>query len=156
MIHKGSLYFIDYQGGRKGPLQYDPVSLLFQVKADLPFEIRGELLDYYISQLDKVLKIDHHEFLKYYDGFILLRLLQVLGAYGFRGLIQKKAHFISSIPYAIKNIRWFLENHHLPIQIPALIDCLEQISELELYNQPYCFYRIRLYLHLLLEIQAST
>jgi aminoglycoside/choline kinase family phosphotransferase len=128
MIFDNSLYFIDYQGGRRGPLQYDPVSLLFQVRADIPFDDREKLLNHYLSCLQQTTKIDKGKFLEFYNGFILLRLLQVLGAYGFRGLIQKKSHFITSLPYAIKNIVWYLDNRLSPIQIPELYRCLAEIS----------------------------
>jgi hypothetical protein len=136
MIYNGLPYFIDYQGGRKGPLQYDPVSLLFQVKADLPGELREELLSHYLSCLGDIMKFDKQNFLKYYEGFILLRLMQVMGAYGFRGLIQKRPHFITSIPYAMKSIRWFLENSKLPIDLPELFHCLEQLAYSDRFTFP--------------------
>ena len=79
-------------------MQYDVASLLFQVKADLPFDIREELLDYYISELSQSYPCDRENFRKQYYGFVLIALLQVLGAYGYRGLIEKKPHFLSSIP----------------------------------------------------------
>jgi aminoglycoside/choline kinase family phosphotransferase len=128
MIYDETPYFIDYQGGRKGPLQYDPVSLLYQVKANLPFSLREELLYHYINCLQKETNIDKDHFLEYVDGFILLRLLQVLGAYGFRGLIQKRSHFISSLPFAVKNIQWFIENNKLPIALPELLQYLKEIA----------------------------
>ena len=136
MIHEGYPYFIDYQGGRRGPLQYDPVSLLFQVKADLPVKLREELLSHYLRCLGKVMNIDEENFLKYYEGFILLRLMQVLGAYGFRGLIQKKPHFIASLPYAMKTLRWFLGNNTLPIDLPELFNRLEQLAHADRYSLP--------------------
>jgi aminoglycoside/choline kinase family phosphotransferase len=135
MLHDNKLYFIDYQGGRKGPLQYDPISLLYQVKARLSPETRQKLLSFYLHKLSEQIPVDREEFLRYYDGFILLRLLQVLGAYGFRGLIQKKAHFISSIPYAMQNITWFLDNNSLPVELPELLRVLQEVSRQERYNQ---------------------
>lgn len=129
MIRDGKLFFIDYQGGRKGQLHYDPASLLFQVRTDLPFELRDELLEHYLDNLNKVVPVERSEFLRYYDGFVLLRLLQVMGAYGFRGLIQKKNHFVASIPFAVKNIRWFLENRRLAVELPELMKGLGHIVD---------------------------
>lgn len=104
MIKDDKTYFIDYQGGRKGPLQYDLVSLLYQVKAQLPNDIRLQLLRRYKEKISRFLDLNIIQFDKYYKAFILLRLLQVLGAYGFRGLIQKKQHFLESIPYALNEL----------------------------------------------------
>jgi aminoglycoside/choline kinase family phosphotransferase len=127
-------YFIDYQGGRKGPLQYDLASLLFQVKADLPYELREYLLDYYISELSSVITTDSKSFKKHYYGFVLIRLLQVLGAYGFRGLIEKKPHFLSSIPFALKNLDWWLNHADLPLDMPELTSSLLSLIRLKKYQ----------------------
>lgn len=127
-------YFIDYQGGRKGPLQYDLASLLFQVKADLPYNLKEELLEHYISELSSMIKIDRVEFKKYYYGFVLLRLLQVLGAYGYRGLIEKRPHFISSIPFALKNLDWWLNHIDLKLKLPELLSTLKSLSEIDKYQ----------------------
>lgn len=134
LIKDERLYFIDYQGGRKGPLQYDLASLLFQVKADLPFEFREEMLDYYLSELSVYIEIDKAVFKRQYYGFVLIRLLQVLGAYGFRGLIEKKPHFLSSIPFALKNLKWWLKNVNLNLELPELLPCLERLTNLEKYQ----------------------
>jgi aminoglycoside/choline kinase family phosphotransferase len=134
LIKDDQPYFIDYQGGRKGPLQYDVASLLFQVKANLPFNLREELLDFYISELSNLISVDKVDFKKHYYGFVLIRLLQVLGAYGFRGLIGKKAHFLSSIPYALKNLKWLLDHIDLPVQIPELKAALLSLTELGQYQ----------------------
>jgi len=127
-------YFIDYQGGRKGPLQYDLASLLFQVKADLSFELREYLLDYYISELSSVVTTDSESFKKHYYGFVLIRLLQVLGAYGFRGLIEKKPHFLSSIPFALKNLDWWLNHADLQLDMPELTSSLISLTRLTKYQ----------------------
>ena len=113
MIDQDKPCFIDYQGGRRGPLQYDVVSLLYQVKAQMPQNLRDELLGYYKQALTAYLDPDSVDFDRYYPYFVYLRLLQVLGAYGFRGLIQKKAHFIESIPYALKELKTWNEKHPL-------------------------------------------
>jgi aminoglycoside/choline kinase family phosphotransferase len=134
LLKDGQPYFIDYQGGRKGPLQYDAASLLFQVKADLPFALREELLDYYISELSRLIKTDQATFKKQYYGFVLIRLLQVMGAYGFRGLIEKKPHFLSSIPFALKNLAWWLTHVDLQLNLPELMPALEKLAQLKQYK----------------------
>ena len=122
-------YFIDYQGGRRGPLQYDLASLLFQVRAEIPFDIREELLNYYIEKAGEVATLQSARFKKYYYGFVWLRLMQVMGAYGFRGLFEKKEHFIASIPYAVKNIEW-LERHAKPeIELPEIHAIFDRIKK---------------------------
>ncbi|MBQ8957983.1 MAG: phosphotransferase [Bacteroidales bacterium] len=104
MVKDNELYFIDFQGGRKGPLNYDVVSLLYQVKAQMPQAVRDQLVEYYKSELSQFVNPEEVKFDLYQPYFVYLRLLQVLGAYGFRGLIQKKSHFIDSIPYALREI----------------------------------------------------
>lgn len=118
-------HFIDYQGGRKGPLQYDLVSLLWQAKANLPQEVRLELLEHYLAAVSEYVKIDREAFTAHYYGFALLRGLQVLGAYGLRGLVEKKPHFLESIPFALQNIRWLLEHAYFPASFPELKKVLE-------------------------------
>ncbi len=110
MLVDGQPYFVDYQGGRKGALQYDIASLLYDAKADLPPELRQQLLDYYLDQLAKHIRLDREEFLRYYYGFVYVRIMQALGAYGFRGFYERKPHFLQSVPYALKNLRWLLHN----------------------------------------------
>ncbi len=129
MIRNEKPHFIDYQGGRKGPLQYDLASLLFQVKADIPFEIREQLLDYYLDQAGKIIPLDNNRFKKYYYGFVLLRMLQVMGAYGLRGLFERKPHFINSIPYAVNNFNWLLNQVDLEIKLPELNRVLTEVSK---------------------------
>ncbi len=97
--------FIDFQGGMKGALQYDVASLLWQAKAELSEEWKNSLLEYYMDQIDLLLKepVDRITFVSQYNGYVLIRLLQVMGAYGFRGLFERKAHFLASIPLALRN-----------------------------------------------------
>lgn len=135
MVHEGKLGFIDYQGGRRGPLQYDLASLLFQVKAELPYDFREEMLQWYLECLTLYRKVDVAQFVKLYYGFVLLRLMQVLGAYGFRGYYERRAHFLQSIPYALENIRWWLKNIRIEPQLPELMKCLQLISELTIPRQ---------------------
>jgi aminoglycoside/choline kinase family phosphotransferase len=105
MIKDGTPYFIDYQGGRKGALQYDIASLLFDAKADLPFEVRDELLNRYLEAAATLTKIDRAEFMKYYYGYVYIRIVQALNAYGFRGFYERKHHFLQSVPCAIRNLK---------------------------------------------------
>ena len=130
MIVNNEPYFIDYQGGRKGPMQYDVVSLLYQVKARIPEEIRAQLIDYYKQRISREKSSLVKSFDKYLPAFVLLRLLQVLGAYGFRGLIQKKLHFMQSIPYAIREIMKACNNWSLPFELPELQTVIKQFGVL--------------------------
>ena len=133
MIHHEQPCFIDYQGGRKGPFQYDVVSLLHQVKARMPQSLRDELLGYYKKVLSAYVDPTTIDFDRYYPAFVYLRLLQVLGAYGFRGLIQKKAHFIESIPYALQELKAWNEHHPLN-DYPELQGIISQLVELPTLN----------------------
>lgn len=128
MVKDGHTYFIDYQGGRKGPLQYDIVSLLYQVKAQLNENHRNELLQHYKNKLISHLDVEEIKFDKYYNAFVLLRLLQVLGAYGFRGLIQKKQHFLESIPFALKELISLRSNLDFPFEMKELFNVLNQMD----------------------------
>lgn len=128
MVKDGHTYFIDYQGGRIGPFQYDIVSLLYQVKAQLNETQRNELLQHYKDKLSLHLNIEDIGFDKYYDTFVLLRLLQVLGAYGFRGLIQKKLHFLESIPFALKELISLRKRLKFPFKCKELSNVLNQMD----------------------------
>ena len=129
MVKDGVLYFIDFQGGRKGPLNYDVVSLLYQVKAQIPQPVRDELIQYYKEELKHFVNPEEVKFDTYQPYFVYLRLLQVLGAYGFRGLIQKKSHFIESIPYALKELKIWNEKHPLN-HYPELQNVISRLSTL--------------------------
>jgi aminoglycoside/choline kinase family phosphotransferase len=129
MIFNDEPYFIDYQGGRKGALQYDLASLLYDAKADIPFKIRDELLEYYVDVLSNYKNINRREFLQYYYGYVLIRIMQAMGSYGFRGFYEKKEHFLQSIPYALNNLSYVLNNANLPINIPTLYTLLERIAD---------------------------
>ncbi len=130
MVKDGELYFIDFQGGRKGPLNYDVVSLLYQVKAQIPQAVRDELVQYYKVELSQYVNPEDVKFDTFQPYFVYLRLLQVLGAYGFRGLIQKKSHFIESIPYALKEIQALAQAQPLN-DYPELQHVIEQFSKIE-------------------------
>jgi aminoglycoside/choline kinase family phosphotransferase len=132
MLAENDIYFIDYQGGKRGPLQYDVVSLLFQAKANLPNSLRQDLLDHYINEVSKYIDFDVEQFRDKFYGFVLIRTLQVLGAYGFKGLYERKAHFIASIPFALRNLFWLLNNISLPIEISHLKEVLLELISKEL------------------------
>jgi aminoglycoside/choline kinase family phosphotransferase len=125
MLREGQPYFLDYQGGRKGALQYDIASLLYDGKADLPPELRQELLDHYLDCLASYIYLDRNAFMEHYYAYVYVRILQALGAYGFRGFYERKAHFLQSVPYALKNLRWLSHNVKLPIALPALMQALQ-------------------------------
>lgn len=127
MIKDDELYFIDYQGGRKGALQYDIASFLFDSKANIPFNLRDEFLEHYLTSAGRIKKINRKNFLKYYDGFVLIRLLQMFGAYGFRGIFEGKTHFLQSIPFALKNLVWLLRRIKNIIKMPELFSVLERL-----------------------------
>lgn len=137
MIQDDEVFFIDYQGGMKGALQYDVASLLWQAKADLNDEWKKSLLDYYMDCVDDIVekKIDHSRFEGQYNGYVLLRLLQVLGAYGFRGLFERKTHFLTSIPLALRNLKWFIHNMQFGISLPEFEHLLGLIVEDEVIKR---------------------
>jgi aminoglycoside/choline kinase family phosphotransferase len=125
MLRDGQPFFLDYQGGRKGALQYDIASLLYDGKADLPPELRQELLDHYLDCLASYIDLQREAFMEHYYAYVYVRILQALGAYGFRGFYERKAHFLQSVPYALKNLRWLAHNVKLPIALPALLEALQ-------------------------------
>ncbi len=137
MLCDGNPYFLDYQGGRKGALQYDIASLLFDAKADLPPDLRQQLLDLYLDSLANFTTAraagakgrsgieDRADFMQYYYAYVYVRIMQALGAYGFRGFYERKTHFLQSVPYALRNIRWLLHNVELPIALPTLTEAFK-------------------------------
>jgi aminoglycoside/choline kinase family phosphotransferase len=127
MLRDGQPFFVDYQGGRKGALQYDVASLLYDAKADLPPELRQRLLDHYLDQVAGFIPLDRAAFMRYYYAYVYVRIMQALGAYGFRGFYERKAHFLQSVPYALKNLRWLLHNVELPIALPTLMEAFQSM-----------------------------
>lgn len=123
-------YFIDYQGGRRGPLLYDVASFLYQAKASFPQSLRDELLDFYLDEVSKITAIDKSKSLNIYPVFVLFRIIQTLGAYGYRGFFERKPHFLQSIPVAVINLMQIMEklNKILP-KIPTLKVILESIYQ---------------------------
>ncbi len=123
----GKVHFIDYQGGMNGAPQYDAASLLWQAKANLNDEWKKNLLNSYIASFEEIVgkPVNKELFRNQYYGYVLIRLLQVLGAYGFRGLFERKAHFLTSIPLALSNLKYFLTQHSLGIVVPDFMKVLD-------------------------------
>src|SRR5437016_2252187 len=131
MLRGGHPFFLDYQGGRKGALQYDTASLLFDAKADLSPALRQQLLDHYLGSVTNLININRDEFVRHYYAYVYVRIMQALGAYGFRGFFERKAHFLQSVPFALKNLRWLLHNTELPIKTPTLMDAFKSMLQSE-------------------------
>lgn len=120
-------YFIDYQGGRKGALQYDLASLLYQAKANMPEALRQQLLEHYLDTATQYTSIDREKFTEYFYGYVFMRTIQVLGTYGYRGLYERKTHFLKSIPFALQNAKWLLDNQKLKLELPILRESFKQL-----------------------------
>ncbi|MBW6535411.1 MAG: phosphotransferase [Mariniphaga sp.] len=131
MLKDGGVHFIDYQGGRRGALQYDLASLLYDGKADIPQEIRTQLFKFYIEELKNFIPVNESEFTSYFNGFVLIRIMQAMGAYGFRGFYEKKEHFLKSIPFAINNLQNLLPELNFPVEIPELVNVLQLLTQSE-------------------------
>lgn len=135
MLKNNEVYFIDYQGGRRGALQYDLASLLYDGKADIPDSVRQQLFDFYVTELKKYIPVNNEGFEAYYKGFVLIRIMQAMGAYGFRGFYEKKEHFLKSIPFALKNLEHLLEDVKLPVKLPELFNVLHQLTHSEVLKE---------------------
>jgi aminoglycoside/choline kinase family phosphotransferase len=133
MIKNDEPYFIDFQGGRKGPVYYDVASFLWQAKAKYSDELREELLQEYLNVLNKLMPVDEADFRIQLKHFVLFRTLQVLGAYGFRGYFEKKPHFLQSIPFALENLRSVLQNTFS--EYPYLLEILKKMTELKQFRE---------------------
>ena len=129
MLVDSSPYFIDFQGGRKGPIHYDVASFLWQAKANFSSDLREELIKTYITSLGKYKQVDESEFKYRLRQFVLFRTLQVLGAYGFRGYFEKKPHFIQSVPFALNNLRELLREGFS--EYPYLNTLLREMVDLQ-------------------------
>jgi hypothetical protein len=121
----------------QGAPQYDVASLLWQARANLPDEWKQSLLEDYMNSFEKIVEqpIDRDIFRSQYNGYVLIRLLQVLGAYGFRGLFERKAHFLTSIPLALENLKWFINNQSMGISVPEFKKVLELCISDEVINE---------------------
>ncbi len=133
MIKDNEPYFIDFQGGRKGPLFYDVASFIWQAKAQYNSELRQELLQTYLDALKELMPVDEADFREQLKHFVLFRTLQVLGAYGFRGYFEKKPHFLQSIPFALENLRSILQDKFS--EFPYLLQILKQMTELKQFRE---------------------
>jgi len=136
-VENDEVYFIDYQGGMKGALQYDVASLLWQARANLSEDWKNSLLDYYMDCVTEILNepLDRAEFVNQYNGYVLIRLMQVLGAYGFRGLFERKAQFLTSIPLALTNLKWFAANKQMGVSLPEYERVLQLIVKDEVVDR---------------------
>lgn len=128
-------YFIDYQGGRKGALHYDIASILFEAKTSIPVDMREVLLNHYITSLNKYISISKDDFLRHFHGYVYIRIMQAMGAYGFRGLYEKKELFLQSIPYALNHLEWLLGHVTLPVDLPELTKVWEYLTESDYIRQ---------------------
>ncbi|MBE9484624.1 MAG: phosphotransferase [Bacteroidetes bacterium] len=133
MLMEGKPWFIDYQGGRKGPLQYDLASFLYQVKAHFPEEIKKKLINEYLEELAKLYAVDRDDFMKYFYPFVYLRLFQVLGAYGFRGLFEKRPHFAESLEPAMASLAGLLNTHPPEPELNELKAVLQKLTQSSKY-----------------------
>ncbi len=133
MIRDGQPWLIDYQGGRRGPYFYDVASFLWQARANYPDDLRAELIDEYFNALQSYHSVDREHFGRMLRHFVLFRTLQVLGAYGFRGCVEHKPHFIQSIPFAVKNLRQLLRGGSFA-EYPYLDSLLRQLVALPQFD----------------------
>ena len=129
MLKDDQVYFIDYQGGRKGALQYDLASLLYDAKANIPEGEREELLEFYLDELNQYKHTDREKFKSLFGGYVLIRIMQAMGAYGFRGFYEKKEHFLKSIPFALKNLETLLAKNTIQVKLPELFKVLKAVTE---------------------------
>lgn len=133
MIKDGEPWFIDFQGGRRGPCYYDVASFLWQAKANFTDNFRNELIAEYIDSVQKYKPIKAEEFIRILRHFVLFRVMQVLGAYGFRGYFEKKPHFMQSVPFAIANLRSLIEEQPFA-EYPYLNEMLMRLVNLKQFT----------------------
>ncbi len=149
MVHNGKLFFIDYQGGRKGALYYDMASLLYDSKANLSETVRNKLLDFYFGELKKIQPMPaKQDFKNEFYAYALVRILQAFGAYGFRGIYEHKIHFLKSIPFAIGNLTDILEKINLTFSSPHLFDVLKKMISQDKWKEFAVFETQETKLHL--------
>lgn len=133
MVKNSEPYFIDFQGGRRGPIYYDVASFLWQAKANFSSEEREHLVNIYLQNLSSYVVIDKDDFWQHLYLFVFFRTLQVLGAYGFRGFFERKKHFLQSIPFALDNLQSILTKID-ESQFPYLVRILKQICSLDIFH----------------------
>lgn len=127
ILNGEKLFFVDYQGGRKGPAMYDLVSFVWQARARYSPGLKEELVQAYLESASRYGETDRKAFAEEMRHFALFRTLQVLGAYGYRGIVQRKGHFLESIPYALDNLRELLAEP-FP-EYPYLSGLLERMAQ---------------------------
>lgn len=127
MARDGNPWLIDYQGGRLGALHYDIASLLYDAKAAIPDHLRESFLELYLDELERLMPVDRERFVELYRGFVLIRIMQAMGAYGYRGFFERKEHFLASVPYAVANIAGILSRGPMPVELPELRAVFERI-----------------------------
>ena len=128
MIRAGEPWFIDFQGGRKGAPHYDVASLLYDAKAAIPPAVRALLLEHYLDELGRLRPVDRARFREQLTGFVLVRLMQAMGAYGYRGFFERKRRFLESVPLAAANLEQLLAGG-LPLALPELEAVFRRIVE---------------------------
>ena len=134
MLKDGEPYFIDFQGGRRGPVHYDVASFIWHARSAYSPELRQKMLDAYLSSLSEYMKVDRGDFMEKLQLFVLFRTLQVLGAYGFRGLVENKAQFVVSIPPAIEGLKELLR---VPFEsYPYLNEVLGRMADIQKFSAP--------------------
>ncbi len=136
MVQDGEPWFIDFQGGLEGPLQYDVAKLLYEGKAALPQAVRDQLLDHYLDALAEHVPVDREQFLAHFRGFVVLRILQGLGAYGLLGLYGRKPQFVARIPHALRDLESLLATGFLPLELPELRTVFETLVADENLRKP--------------------
>jgi len=129
MLKDNKVYFIDYQGGRKGAFYYDLASLLNDSKAKLSISFKQKIIDYYYSVISTKISISEETFLKNYYSYALIRVLQAFGAYGFRGVVENKINFIKNIPQAFKNVENLIKQASVLEKLPELKKSLIYLIE---------------------------
>jgi aminoglycoside/choline kinase family phosphotransferase len=135
MLVDGAPWFIDYQGGRKGAPQYDVASLLYDAKAHIPEVYRQRLLDHYIEGFCSVSGEKKEEFTGFFTGFSMIRLMQALGAFGFRGLYERKPTFTGSIVPAVILLRQLIDSGNLPVSLTELFHTVRSIPGVQIYKE---------------------
>ncbi|NIP83259.1 MAG: phosphotransferase, partial [Gemmatimonadetes bacterium] len=135
MLREGEPWFIDYQGGRRGALQYDVASLLYDAKAAIPEGVRDELLESYLAALGRYVDVDRNRFRRYYRGYVVVRVLQALGAFGYRGFYERKPRFLQSVPPAARNLSTLLDRG-LPVELPELTTVFHRIVDRWAHEYP--------------------
>ncbi|MBQ6572747.1 MAG: phosphotransferase [Bacteroidales bacterium] len=133
MLVNDNPYFIDFQGGRKGPLYYDLASFVWQAKANYPTELKETLIETYREALKPYKDIPKEEFYRKLRLFVLFRTMQVLGAYGFRGYFEKKPHFLQSVPFAIDNLRKLIKEQPFT-EYPYIQEILEELTSMSQFS----------------------